>query len=375
VNTVRKLLLPLLATVALARAADPGLLSLAMPDARVAIGIDIGRMRSSPFGQGFSTGMQQIDPDLQKLLAAAGFDPLRDLEELLIVSPGASKDAPVLLMARGNFNTARLRSFAELAGSKVSSYEGVQILSDPEKKSGGFALLDGATVIAGNVDQLRAAISRRGRGVVLNAELATKIEALSSRYDAWMVSLAPVASLASEVPEPGFRALAKADVLKGIEQFGVGIGLSYDLTFATEIVTRTDKEAGALADGIQMLLAMVEKNIKDQPAAMEALKSLDFGVEGRTLKIGFTVPQAEVQKAMQAAWNTRAKPAVKVAARPAQPAVQPVVQPAVQPVRQPPEARRPAPPPPVRQLPPNIEIMIQSSPKDMGTVVIVGGKK
>jgi hypothetical protein len=394
VKTTRRLLLSLLAAAVVSQAADPRLLELVMPDARVAIGIDVGRMRSSPFSQSVSSGIHEADPELRKLLDAAGFDPLRDLQELLIVTTGAPKDAPVLLIARGSFDFDRLRSFALSAGSKLLNHESVEILTDPEKKSGGFALMDNSLIVGGSLEQVRAAISRRGRGMVINTELATRMEAMSSRYDAWIVSIAPLGPLAAGVSQEAVQSLAGSDMLKRIEQFSLGIGLSYDLTIAAEVVTKDDKDAGALGDGIQMLLGMAQKKLQEQPGGAEALKSLDFGVEGRTLHLGFTVPQAEVQKAIQSAWDAHRKPPVTVAAKhaaapmremveapelpptvagslaPLAPAVSPGAQPAAAPV-----VRRPPAPAPARRLPANTEIMIQSSPKDMGTVIIVGGKK
>ena len=400
-KTTTRMLLSLALAGAIAHATDPRLLSLVMPDARVAFGIDISRMRSSPFSQSVSSGIHEAEPEIRKLMEAAGFDPLRDLQELLIVSTGAPKDPPVLIIARGAFDLDKLRAFAQTAGSKVVTHQGIDILTDPEKKSGGFALLDNNLIVAGNLEQLRAAIERRARGgIILNPELATKIESLGSRYDAWLVSTAPLGPLASSLPQEGMEGLAQAGVLKGVEQFSMGIGLSYDLTLATEIVTRTDKDAGAIADAVQMILGMAQKKLQDQPAAAEALKSLDFGVDGRSVHLAFTVPQAEVQKAIQSAWDAR-KPTVTVAAKQAAPApqaeqviaaaptvLQPVEASAARDVVEPKPAQPPAdvaPPAPaapragapvsVRRLPANTEILIQSSPKDMGTVVIVGGKK
>jgi hypothetical protein len=227
--------------------------------------------------------------------------------------------------------------------------------------------------------------------MVINTELATRIEAMSSRYDAWVTSITPLGPLAAGVSQEVVQGLANSDMFKSIEQFSLGIGLSYDLTIAAEVVTKGDKDAAALGDGIQMLLGMAQKTLKEQPGAAEALKSLDFGVEGRTLHLGFTVPQPEVQKAVQSAWDAQRKSPVTVAAKHGAPiremveapelppavtgSLAPLI-PAVSPGAPSPAApvvrRLPA---PARRLPPNTEIMIQSSPKDMGTVIIVGGKK
>src|SRR5437016_12940640 len=101
----------------LAGAADQGLLDFIMPDARVVFGVDMGRIRSSPFQGSFSNGVQNANPELQKLMEAARFDPMRDLQEVLFASPGIGKNPPALVVARGTFDATKLRSFAESARS------------------------------------------------------------------------------------------------------------------------------------------------------------------------------------------------------------------------------------------------------------------
>src|SRR5436190_1605638 len=171
---VCKFITSLVLIAPLAAAADPALLDYLMPDARLVVGIDIEHMRSSPFNARFSEGVQSANPELRKLMDAAGFDPMRDLQEIVFASPGIGKNPPALLVARGTFDVARLRAFAQLAGSKISEIDGVPVLSDPDKDTGTFALLDNV-ILAGNRDQVKAAIERRGRGRILNTEIATRI--------------------------------------------------------------------------------------------------------------------------------------------------------------------------------------------------------
>src|SRR5689334_7921798 len=119
---VRKLLTGLALLAPLAGAADPALLDFIMPDARLVIGIDVAHMRESPLHASFNNGIQNANPELRKLMDAAGFDPLRDLQEVLFASPGIGKNPPALLVARGNFDTTKLRAFALSSGSTVTDF-------------------------------------------------------------------------------------------------------------------------------------------------------------------------------------------------------------------------------------------------------------
>src|SRR5579862_8202984 len=315
VRIARKLITSLVLLTPLALAAEASLADLIMPDARVVLGIDIARLRTSPLLPSFSEGVRGANPEMQKLMQAAGFDPLRDLEQILFASPGTGKNPPALLVARGTFDAARLRSFAEAAGSKILDWHGVPILTDPEKESGAFALLDDM-ILAGNLDQIKAAIGRRGQGMVLNTEMAMRITDLSRRYDAWLVSIAPVATMADNLPaDAKIDGINNLEMLRSIDQFSLGLSMNTDFTLAAELVAKNGKAAGMLADAIQMVLAMAKEGAKDQPAAMAALHNLTFGVDENVVHLGVTVPMADVQKAVQEAMNSQMQKPVLSASR------------------------------------------------------------
>jgi hypothetical protein len=413
VANLGKLLTGLLLLTPLAGAADPALLDFIMPDARVVVGIDIAHIRSSPLHASFSNSLQSANPEIQKLMDAAGFDPMRDLQEILFASPGIGKNPPALLVARGAFDVAKLRAFAESAGSKISDFGGVPILSDPEKDAGVFALLDNI-ILGGNREQVEAAILRRGRRLILNTEMATRISALCRRYDAWLVSIAPLATMASNLPpDAKVEGITNTEALRAIEQFSLGISMRSDLSLSAEFVMANAKAAGSIADAMQMLMGVAQKGSKEDPGLMAALQNLNFGVDRNLVHFGFTVPVAEVEKAVESAMNSQRKKSEPLTAfrrpAPAMPTIQsqpahvlvqeqqpqieePQAQPepaAARPEPAPqPVAERVEPVPPVPQapkvagpvtrsarIPANGEILIQSSPRDMGTVVILGSTK
>jgi hypothetical protein len=404
VGTVRKILTGLALLAPLASAADPALLDFIMPDARLVVGVDIAHMRSSPLNTTFTSGVQGANPELQKLMDAAGFDPMRDLQELVFASPGIGKNPPALLVARGNFDTAKLRAFAESAGSKITDFKGVPLMSDPEKDNGTFALLDNI-ILAGNREQVKAAIERRGQGRILNTEMSIRIADVSRRYDAWLVSIAPLATMSSALPaDAKIDGLTSAEALRSIEQFSIGISLKSDLAFAAEMIMTNAQAAGSMADGLQMMMAMAQQGAKDQPAVMNALKNVKLGVEQNVVHVGMTVPVEELEKAVRSAMDTSKKSGSMTAARrpeavmptiqqtatpveavPAQAEAQPEPQPQAGETAAPAEVSASAPAPAPKAVPasaarsPRIpsdgEILIQSSPKDMGTVVILGSKK
>src|SRR5262245_12326004 len=102
-----------LATVA--SAADPQLLKLVMPDAKVVSGIDVNRVKAAPFGQFFLSQLPH-DSGFDQFVALTGFDPRRDVHEVLMASPGDPQRKTGLLLVRGNFDTARVMPLVQASG-------------------------------------------------------------------------------------------------------------------------------------------------------------------------------------------------------------------------------------------------------------------
>src|ERR1700732_5303736 len=96
-------------------AADPQLLSLVMPDAKVLAGVNVEQARGTLFGQYVLNQIQSGDHDMQTVVALTDFDPTRDVRETLVASNRAPNSG--LALARGNFDVARLSAAANLKGA------------------------------------------------------------------------------------------------------------------------------------------------------------------------------------------------------------------------------------------------------------------
>lgn len=72
-------------------AVDSSLLSLIPAEAKVAGGVQVARTLGSPFGQYVLAQMGQSNKDLQEFIDATGFDPRRDLQEIVFASLGEQK--------------------------------------------------------------------------------------------------------------------------------------------------------------------------------------------------------------------------------------------------------------------------------------------
>ena len=304
--STRKLLGISLACSAIACAADSALLNLVMPDARVLAGINIERVLASPLSKQLASQIQSAPPEIQQILATTGFDPTRDLKEVLIASTARGQNAPTLVMVRGSFDVAKFSSFA--GGQAFADYEGVPILTHPTNKSSGvLAFLGNTIAIGGDLEQVRQAIHRRKQGASLGSALAAKIAVLSERYDAWIISTVSLTDVASRANASNLQQFG--ELLKSIQEVSGGIRFGPSMELAAELVTRSEKDAGNVRDALQFVSGF----LAGSPQNPSGLKpdALKVTLDDRSVLLTLTITEQELKKAyeLQMARNKAAAPA------------------------------------------------------------------
>lgn len=295
--------------VSSALGADAGLLNLVMPEAKVIAGMDVARAKSSPFGQLFMKNMNLRDEDLVRFLALTGFDPARDVTEVVIASvdTNTSAGANSILLVRGNFDGARLRAALVRNGlSVLQVVTGVEMLAKKGEK-GAVAFVDASLAVAGDAAAVKAALERRAGGMGLPAATYAKAQDMSRQNDVWMVTSLPVAQLAEKMPEnaPGqLNGMMKGDMFRSVEQASMGVKFAATMLHLTmEAAVRSDKDATAMADVARFLAGMVQLN-RDKPEVAglaAALDSMQLTTKARNVRLTMSMPQAEIEKLVKTA--------------------------------------------------------------------------
>ncbi len=326
----RRCTLVLLLAASVASAADPALLRLVLPEAKIISGADLSQFVPSPFGRFLLAQLQSSEPDMRSFIQATGFDPLRDVSEVLMASPANPKENRGVLLARGVFDPSRIAAFARQSGTVVQSYNGVQVMVGKQKTEPWIAFLDSSTAVMGDALSVQSVIDRGGGGPGPGPELVARVEQASGLYDFWAVSAIPASSFAGSMPTPQMGTIMQGDVMRGIVGTSGGIKFGPSILIAGEAVTRSEKEATALADVVRFLVGMAQMSTQKDPqaaASLAFLQRLDLKAQGNVMRVSLTIPEADLEKLIQQA-QQKAKP------RPAN------------------------------------GVVIRSSPKDMGTVTI-----
>jgi hypothetical protein len=275
---------------------DPTLLKLVMPDAQAITGIQADSVRSSPFGQ-YVISQVQIDPELNRIIGLTGFDPRRDLHEIVAAGNGTQNG---LVIGRGNFQPALLAAAAVQGGAVSTSYRGFQVLAgNGANQTGAAAFLDNTTVLLGDAASVKAAIDRKIAGTAFSGALAQKAMEVSAANDIWFAaSESPAAYFFGKAPNQGMGNLANA--FQSIQQTSGGVKFSSSgVTVLLTLVARSPQDAQALVDVGKFLASMVQTN-RDQNAGSAAAATLagaaTFVANGSVATVTLALPEQQIEQ-------------------------------------------------------------------------------
>ena len=278
-------------------AADPGLLNLVMPDAKILAGVNVSQVLASPFGQFLIVRLQTQDQHLSDIITKTGFDPRRDLIELLLASNGAQSNASHLTLARGTFNPNQIAAAATAAGASSEIYKTVTIVEN-KKPSQAFAFLDTTLAVAGSVDDVKGAIDRQFVPTSADAGLLNAANQLSGTQDAWAVSLVPPPAIKAPANAANVPAIPST-VFQNVQQAHGGVTFGANVVLTAVLQADTAQNATALASVLQFLVNLGQMQAQQNSQAAAALKSLMISTSGNNVNVSATVPEAQVEGVIQ----------------------------------------------------------------------------
>ena len=298
-------ILTILLAPAVVNAADPGLLRLVMPDAKVIAGLQVDSTRNSLFGQFVLSHMQLDDEGFKKFVADTGFDPRRDLREIVMASnwESAIPQSRWLVLAKGQFDASRIRQAVQANGRSVSSFQGVEIYpfsgrakTDVENA---LAILDGSTGVMGDIGSVQAAVARQQADTPANSQLLGKVRDVSAKNDFWFATLVPLSEFAASMPDPNVSNVMKGNLLTAISQATGGIRFGTTVTISAEAVTRSDKDAQALVDVVKFVVNMLQLNRQNDAVAGQVaslLDTLDTRTNGNVMSMSLAIPEQQLEQ-------------------------------------------------------------------------------
>ena len=279
-----RLVLVALAAARLAAAGDSAL-DFLPSNSKVVFGLRVSAMVESAAFKDAGTGAQKLSAEWLKVVAITGFDPLHDIDEVLIGSSADSEKAAALMVLRGRFDVARM-------GAGATRYHGVAMVGDGKGGKSVLALLDVATAVAGDAAAVQAAIDRRGQGTPMNASLPERVQRLRERFDLWGTG---------ERPEGFVPPTGKNEGLDSMDRFEFGVRMTQGFELSAEMHARSANDAEKLAASMEMLKAMMTMSSREQAGG-----KIEVQVKDGTIKISLAISEEELKKAIAAQRLVRA---------------------------------------------------------------------
>jgi hypothetical protein len=276
-----------------ALAADSQLLSLVPSDAKVLAGVNVAQAKTSPMGQYVLSQMQiQTNPHLLEITARTGFDPTRDVQEVLVASSGEKSG---LLLARGNFDPGRIAAVVTAERGLSETYNGVTILTDPQGQ-GGFAFLSTTIAVAGDVASVKSAIDRQRTSSALPAAVAVRVNQWSTSQDAWVLTTVPPTSLRPNpglppIPGLGAGTQGQNNAFTGIQQASAGLKFGTNVALTVEALAANPQDATQIGDTVKLLASLAQMQANADPNLLALTQSLTVNTNGGLLNLGVSLPQ------------------------------------------------------------------------------------
>lgn len=285
---------------------DNGLLAMVPPGAKVISSIDVESARNSSFGQYIlsNSTSHANNPDFEQFIQQTGFDPRRDLQYILFASLGsAGPNTPprFAILARGNFDAARLEAAAKAKGATMQSYQGVDVVVNHshDRQQSGFAFPEVGVAVMADLTTLHQIIGNLATPTTLDPGMAQLIGQVGPNHDAWFVSMVPGFQFAKHLTAENDHPMPQPQALEGVQESSGGVRFGDTVELSLDAVARSPQDATALADVIRLLASTVQVSRQSDPRASilaGALDNMTLSTSGDDLHVAISLPEKSLEQ-------------------------------------------------------------------------------
>lgn len=218
--------------------------------------------------------------------AETGFDPRRDVKELLFASTAKGS----VMLARGTFHLHADR----LKNAKKTRYGDYEILGE---KTGGFCVLDATLAVAGEIPVLEAALDEWKSGTHTGAQvLVGRLGGVSPQSQFWGVSTG-AGNFLAEHP-PGLNSgLDFSKIFRGLQDTWFQADFSAGLKAEVHGITATEKDAMNLRDAVRGMVGLGRLNVpENEPDLLRVWDGITVEQVGRSISLKAEIAQELIDK-------------------------------------------------------------------------------
>ncbi len=273
------------------------------PQAKAMAGVDWTRISASPLARKLATQFDGLG--IKKKASAEGMDFVSDIEKVVFSSPGEagakegtmrlSEEAPFVVSMQGHFKIDAIRK-SLMARKATRMVQQNAELWLPPKGDTSLAIVNSQVMLLGDRKSIRAALDAYAAQVEPGDSeenpVANRAAELSSQYDIWLVSDASLEGFSNAAPGP------QGEMLKGVDQFELGVSLRAGLKADVSLHGRTPEDTsklGIMLAGLKGLLALSTEQKKD-PDLTAMLDKLKIGTADDRVMISVEFSQKELDR-------------------------------------------------------------------------------
>lgn len=257
------------------------------PDAKVLIGVDWQRVKSSPTGQMIRRQLLEMGGTFTS--STQGLEFIDTVDRILISAPGelsgGAQESPFIMALEGVLDAAALRK-SMIPGTAVERYRGLDLLIPPRGPEGQdmvAALVNDRLTLIGDRASIELVLED-GNGL-RDLVLRDRAAAIASDSEIWMIAATPPVKAGTAGADNPFA--SGLDELKAMD-FGLslarGLGLKMNLQFEDAA------SAQSLALGAQMLTSMFMTGDSASPEIAQIARSLHIEQTGADLRVNLDIP-------------------------------------------------------------------------------------
>jgi hypothetical protein len=286
------------------------------PASKAVIGVDWKRISRSEVG--VMLREKWLNPEAG---AIPGIEFLDDVDRFLVSSPGGdpsgqTEEAPLLVVATGHFELAKVRALLLARGTKPQQFNSWLVYRPQGKNAKDLAvvLFDAGTILIGDSRSIFSSLDRSAfqhAAPEANSILARAAE-MDAAYDAWALVTAPGTLASNRLTE----LLTGAGLDSEAQGFEAGISLRTGLAADITVLFSSEDDAKSMATELAKIVHLAAKDQSGEPFLQDFEKRLKFASDGPRTRISLRLTPRELEKNAQLFAARKRAPAIAPDVRP-----------------------------------------------------------
>ena len=263
------------------------------PDAALVAYADVRDVMQSELRQRIRRAVPHKEEGQAEFERETGINIERDIDHVVAYlvptgETGEENGYQGMLLARGDFDIARLEQLARQHGGQVEEYKGHRIISRRFEADEGrdvtVAFLADDMIAVGDTSRIKDSIDRTGaRNVTHNTELMNLIRDIDDG-NAWAVGRFDALMTHARLPE------GVAAQIPAVRWFAASGQVNGGLTGVVRAETRDEQAGQNLREVVQGFLALARMQAGSKPEMQMLVNSLQLTGSGKTVALSFSVP-------------------------------------------------------------------------------------